>query len=520
MVVALTIVLVPLPIYLLRLDDTVGMMVDDAWYIMLGKALAQGDGYRLINAPLPGILPMYPPGFPALLSLAFYAYPHFPENLWLLKSMSIAAMLAVGLLSYIYLHRDRQLPRHLAACAAIAITLTPALVFLATSTVMSECVFTLAQLAAVVVAHRAVEASDEGARRWIIFAALLAVVAVLIRSAGASVLIAACVCFLKERRWARAAGFAMVAVACLLPWSLYAQAHHPTAAQQEAHRGSILYGYADQFWMRRAGAPLSGRITVAELPERVTTNVVDVFARGVGGIIIPGLLRGADESGEEVLSLGGRVGLVLIGFGGSPANMAISLVLSAIAALGYLRTIRQRVTMAEILVPVSLAIIVLWPWWTFRFVVPLTPFLFFYFIQGLRWSPGLPLARVALLSIIGLNLYDHTGYALRASSNPNGVDWLARAAEVDKALDWMSNHLDKRAVVATTNPALVNLLTGQRTITLDSLTEHWSVWRRRGARYVACLTTPDLPDPSTGPYDLLYESSPGVAAPVWVIEIE
>ena len=517
---ALIVLLAPLPIYLLRLDDSVGMMLDDAWYIMLGKALAQGDGYRLINSPLPDILPMYPPGFPGLLSLAFQVNPSFPQNLWLLKSISIAAMLVVGLVSYIYLHRDRSLPRSLAACLSIAITTTPALVFLATSTVMSECVFTLVQLGAVVVAHRAIDASGKHAWRLTLAAALLAVIAVLIRSAGVSVLAAVGFCLLKERRWARTAGLAMVAVICLLPWSLYVGAHAPTPAQQAAHRGSILYGYSDQFWMRRAGASLSGHITVADLPERVTTNLVDVFARGVGGLVVPTLLRGPEESGEEVFALGGRVGIMLGGFGSAPANMAISLVLSAIALFGYLRTVRERVTVAEVLVPLSLAITVLWPWWTFRFVIPLTPFLFFYFVQGLRWSPPFSVARVVLLSLIGLNLYDHAGYILRASLPESGVDWMIRSRQVNSTLDWMGSHLDKQAVVATTNPPLVYLRTGHRTIMLDSLTEKWSVWKDRGAQYVACLTALDLPDASTGPYTILHESSGDAATRVWVIALE
>ena len=31
-------------IYALRIDDVAGLMVDDAWYIVLAKALAQGEG--------------------------------------------------------------------------------------------------------------------------------------------------------------------------------------------------------------------------------------------------------------------------------------------------------------------------------------------------------------------------------------------------------------------------------------------------------------------------------------------
>ena len=87
-----------------------GMVIDDAWYVMLAKALAEGRGYQLINAPLDGILPGYPPGFPALLSLVFHLSPDFPGNVWLLKSVSMAAMFGVATLSYWYLHQVRQLP--------------------------------------------------------------------------------------------------------------------------------------------------------------------------------------------------------------------------------------------------------------------------------------------------------------------------------------------------------------------------------------------------------------------------
>ena len=338
---------------------------------------------------------------------------------------------------------------------------------------MSECVFTLAQLGAVVLAHRAVEASDGRAGRLIVFAALLAAVAMLIRSAGAALIAAACLSLVKDRRWIRGVGFATVAAVCLVPWLFYARAHAPTPVQQDAQRGLIVHGYGDQFWMRRAGSASSGRIHIAELPGRVTTNIVDIVGRGAGGILVQTLLRGPDESGEEVVSLGGRVGIYMIGFGSSPANMAISFALSAIAVFGYIRTVRQRVTVAEFLVPISLAITVLWPWWTFRFVLPLSPFLFFYFIRGLQWPGVVPLARIVILSIIGLNLYDHTSYVLRASSNLSGINWLARATEVDETLDWMRTNLDKDAVIATTNPALVHLRTGHLAITLDT-------WPRNG----------------------------------------
>lgn len=142
--------------YLLRLDGAVGYLLDDAWYVLLAKALAAGQGYSLINSPSPGILPIYPPFFPLVLSPAFRLIPTFPENVWLLKSVSIAAMFGAAFLSYYYFRRYRLTPRPVAALLSTALLLNPALVFLATSTVMSECFFTALQLLAAVLVERCV----------------------------------------------------------------------------------------------------------------------------------------------------------------------------------------------------------------------------------------------------------------------------------------------------------------------------------------------------------------------------
>jgi hypothetical protein len=514
--IGLLVLIVALPIYVLRLDRVVGMVIDDAWYVMLAKALAEGRGYWLVNAPLDGILPGYPPGFPALLSLVFYLRPEFPDNVWLLKSVSIAAMLGVAWLSYFYLHRLRQQPRHLAALASVGIATTPALVFLATSTAMSESIFTLAQLGVVVVGHRASDASPRRGTRLALLAGLLGAATVLVRSVGIGVVAAVFLYLLKERKWKQLSAFTIVVAICVGPWLMYTRAYAPTVEHQQIHRGSLVYGYSDQFWMRFAGSASSGHVTVADLPDRVATNVVDVFARSFVGIFGPILLRDADESGEEVVFLGRQVGWTFIGFGGLPQTIAVSCVLGAIILWGFVRTVRERWTVAEFLVPISLAITLLWPFWSFRFVLPLTPFLYLYFVKGLAQPAA---ARIALLVVISLNLYDHAGYIARLRSDPAGVDWIERFQELDTTLDWMKAHLEPGAVVASTNPAIVYLRTGHKTITLDRVTEPWSVWQGRGARYVACLVSYELPSPWQGHHRLLYQSHPERPNSYWVIDL-
>ena len=140
-----------LAVYLLRMDRIIGLFVDDAWYAMLAKSLATGQGYQLINSPTPGILPVYPPVYPFLMSLAYRLWPSFPDNVLLLKSVSVLAMFVIGWASYKHFHRDREWPHLLSLVSALTVTLMPGLVFLATSSTMSECVFTAFQLLAVIV---------------------------------------------------------------------------------------------------------------------------------------------------------------------------------------------------------------------------------------------------------------------------------------------------------------------------------------------------------------------------------
>ncbi|HMV48623.1 MAG TPA: glycosyltransferase family 39 protein, partial [Blastocatellia bacterium] len=193
-------------IYALRLDRVAGLFVDDAWYVLLAKSLATGQGYQLMNSPTPGIPPIYPPGFPFLVSLAYRLWPDFPSNVILLKSVSVVAMLGVGWASYKHFTRDREWPHPLSLISALVVALTPGLVFLATSSVMSECVFTCVQLLAMLVIESGIRAEDGKSQlRHAAFGGALAALAFLTRSIGLTVVGAGFVYLLKERKWKPAA---------------------------------------------------------------------------------------------------------------------------------------------------------------------------------------------------------------------------------------------------------------------------------------------------------------------------
>jgi len=222
----------------------------------------------------------------------------------------------------------------------------------------------------------------------------------------------------------------------------------------------------------------------------------------MGGIFLPLLFRTPFESGLEVIGLGPPEGGQVPSMGSAFGTKAVSLSLTALAALGFVATVRRRMTVAEPMVVLALTMIILWPFWTFRFVLPLVPFLLYYFVAGIealaaaisRAGMRLALApeaaaRIFLFVIIGLNVLDHTQYIAQAYGDRRGASWKAHADDIDTVFNWIREKGTRDGAIAADNPALVYLRTGRRTIAISSrVADPWARWERMGVRYVVSLS--------------------------------
>ncbi|MGH9768824.1 MAG: hypothetical protein ACREAB_15440 [Blastocatellia bacterium] len=509
---------VSLTIYLLRLDQVAGLTVDDAWYVLLAKALATGQGYTLINSPTPGISPFYAPAFPALLSIFYRLSPNFPDNVWLLKSVSIAAMIGAGLIAFRYFNRQRALPIYVAFALAFATTIYPALVFLATSSVMSECAFTLAQLATIFLIEKSVSRDATGgvipsAWRYAAIGGALASFAFLTRPAGLGLLIGTVIYLFKEKLPKQALVFAAIVALLVGPWTLYSRAHVPTPEQRAEQGANIVQPYTTQFWQRVAGQPLSGTITIEDVPERVWNNLSEIGRFDFGAFVFYSLYRPL-EPGEPI-----RVP--------NEARM-ISLFIALLALAGYIATVRERLTLVEIVMPLAMGVSILWGWEQYRLLLPFVPFMFFYLLMGVRLiarlyqklyagpyprSELIPLLIVSwLLAISGI--YSNYQYIQRRFDPvpENRSRWIATFEENEAFIKYIGENVPKEAVIATQNPALVNLYTGHKTVASDDPDSHWETWNRIGVRYLARTSPYQLPRPDANEskYRTVYRSSGGL----------
>ncbi len=478
-------------VYLARLDRVVGLVVDDAWYVLLAKALATGQGYTIINSPTPGIRPFYAPFFPALLAVFYRLSSGFPGNLWLLKSVSIAAMFGAGMLAYFYFRRVRLTPPFVALGIAAATVFYPALVFLATSSVMSECVFTLLQLGALILIERCVaERAGQAALKFAALGAVLVAAAFLTRPAGLGLLLGSLLYLFKET-WVKEKLtrplLIVVAIVTLLagPWVIYSRLYAPTPEQRAEQGANIVQPYTTQFWQKVAGAPQEGTLTFDDLPERLWTNLSEIGKYDIGGIAFYALFRPL-EPGERM-----RVGA---------EGRGLSLLLAALALFGYVMTVRQRLTLAEIVTPLALIISISWGWEQFRLLLPLVPLLLYYLLIGVKGfgdlyqmltrEPAGPqewLSATALIwLIVALNLYSNNQY-IQKKNDPSPayqLKWLKAFDENEAVIKYAGANLAKEAVLATQNPALVHLYTGHKTVASDDPAGAWENWKKLGVRYL------------------------------------
>ena len=476
-------------LYLLFTDRVAGLFADDAWYALLAKSIATGHGYQVINSPTPGILPLYPPLYSLLLSIPFRLFPDFPQNVIALKSVSIAAMMGLGVVGFFYFSRYRRVPVRLSLILVALSLLCQPLMFLATSSLMSECVFALEMMATYLVGERIVgkAGAAEKGLDWtnaLLLAALVAAV-FLTRTIGV-VLVAGVLIDLVRKRFFRE--FVIVVLFSGLvvgSWTLYTRSRVPTPEQRIEQGGNIIMNYREAFWQRVAGVDSGKPVTWSELPNRVWENVriiVDTGALYICAPPLPRILSSLKDFSPQlpvILRLLASVALVL-------------LIIS-----GYFSAVRAGVTAAELGMPLMLTLIVIWPFRPLRFLAPLAPFIFFYLITGAgqvwQWmkrgrqvqvdgyAPTLAVAVILLAtSMIGhcWSLYD------QQAAGPMSFTWEEAFEDNERLMAWVSANIPKSEVIISNNPALLTLFTGHKSVHLNLTPARWEFFRNANLRYV------------------------------------
>jgi 4-amino-4-deoxy-L-arabinose transferase-like glycosyltransferase len=318
-----------------------GVYHDDAIYVITAKALAQGQGYRLIDLPNAPLQTKYPILYPALLSIIWKIWPSFPENLLAMQGLSLLAGAATVALAYLYLVHFGYTSRGVALAAALFCATSAYFLYFNTIT-LSEIPYALISLLALWALERQTRSPLEKPGLQFVLGFLLGL-PFLTRSIGLVLVPAGLVTLYlagKRIHWV-SLGVAFVVV----PWVLWMI----VGTQHSQDEIGIYYTNYGGWWSAFGWLNLS-RLFLINL-FCLTANIATI---------------GFSLSDTLVKQF--------------TPTITICVTLGSITILSIFKQLKYNKLLSLYLVG-YLSIIMLWPWPPSRFIIPILPFLLGYLLN-------------------------------------------------------------------------------------------------------------------------------------------
>ena len=459
-----------------------GVFHDDAIYVATAKALADGQGYRLINLPDAPRQTKYPIFYPTVLAVIWRIWPTFPANLLAMQLVSLASAAAAAAVMFLYVVRFGYCSRLTGALAVGLSATSPSLLYLATLT-LSEMPFVLLLIIALWRAEADVTSDGSRARLGQIATGVLLGLPYLCRSLGAA-LIVVTVGLLVWRR--KPVLWTLVGCAVVVgPWILWS--HPPSVAWND----NAIVGYYTDY---RAGWSL--------------------LSRDAARVAFANLLYVARDTSGLLFSAIGPFAKAPI-----PHTAPLLLILGGLTWFA----IGQRAMQGRLLATFLLlygCFIIFWPMTPWRFVAPILPLLVIFLashVAGIarRVSNGRPY-RFILVTAAALVLAGNlsVNYSTARASHHDGmpylsapgapgftpVSWLA----FEDLFSWIRLNTEQDAVVASGMDTMIALYTertafrpwvhrpaeqlyGATPKTTDRVTEFLEILKRNRATYLVDL---------------------------------
>lgn len=413
----------------------VGVVHDDAMYVILARALASGEGYRFLNLPGAPAATHFPPGYPALLALVSWVVPAFPANVVAFKAINAIFLAAAAVLIACFA-RSRGIGAGWALALGVATAVSVPLLVLG-SMVLSELLFLALVMALLPLLERFGEQGSTPARAALLGAAIAA--CAMVRSHGIVLLPAAVLVLMQRRRWRDAGVLGIAAVVCLLPWQLWSAAHSgqlpaPLLGNYDTYTG---------WWLRGL--------------------------RVMGAGMVPATLA---KTVPETLQM---LAVLFSPFSASTAHMITLLMLATLAAVGAW-SVRRRMPVTLLFLAGYLTIVLVWPFNPSRFIWGIWPLLLLVVVAGAHAAIAHPshIARPARALLLVSLCWVTVGYAAYEVRGVRGAWWssIARAntQRIAPAVRWTLEHTAPDDVLAAEDEGAIYLYTGRRAVPVFSFT--------------------------------------------------
>jgi 4-amino-4-deoxy-L-arabinose transferase-like glycosyltransferase len=422
---------------------------DDSIYVTTAKALATGQGYRIISLPYEPAQTKYPPFYSFLLAMIWKLYPQFPQNLIWMMLLSVITTLSFLGLSYRYLVRQGYSTRWQALIVVALAAFNWRTLTVATG-IYSEMVYAALSVAGLYLA----ETYEKEEKSWVNGVALGVVLGLvfLTRSSGIAVLIAVAAYYLFRRHSMRAVLPVGVGSLFVLGWLVWCYANKTNVEAVNVAYYTDYVGYFKQ--------------VVGDLASTNGTSFLMTFLSMLGRnafmlilISIPVVCLGIPY--EWIVYFG----FALLFF-----------------ASGFYRQFSRGIRLLYVYLICYLGLHLLWlPYVSYdRFLIPLLPFLLLILVDEFtaltsvlrhKIAPENDLANrlssafigIALIVAVGVTLYSY-GSDLYSSLALTSSRVANRPAQRDaEAINWINTHTNPADVLVCYYDPLYFLYTGRKT---------------------------------------------------------
>jgi len=482
--------LVCLAVWIPRLTGPINFRWDASTYYILGTALAEGHGYRLLSEPGEIHAVQYPPLLPIIVA-AHQRIMGTSDYFTVGCVLRLTYLLLCGLFLLMAYGWARRL---LSPLYALLVGIITALSF---SSLIAPSDVLYAEMPFAVVAMAFLLCQQKSDRPFFAVATgVLASAAYLLRTAGLALLLAWVAESLIRRRFRQAAVRMAVSALPILLWQGYVwrvtrsyEYRHPTYSYQRADYYYPNVTYGENSRLVDPFSPELGRVRLRDLSGRLVRNVAAVpvalgesaivpkwFAPSLSTQLHKGLRVPLSDNWRKLTSVALRCGLFGAGL---------------LALAGAVLLANGRHWFLSLYFGITLATIVVTPWQNqfWRYLAPVAPltlvflFLALFSIRGwlgpwhLKWGHTagalvtiVPAAAMLLVqsavaahllrSMGPVSYYDTADRERVFKLIDYGSEWHA----LDPAFDWVRRNAAATAVIGTTVPHLAYLRTGHKAV--------------------------------------------------------
>jgi hypothetical protein len=326
--------------------EVCGVYHDDAIYVSTAKAIAQGDGYRLINLPNSPKQTKYPILYPLILAAIWKFWPQFPQNILYMQIMtSFLGSLAIGI-CYLFFVRFNYCSRFIAFTSCIVCITTPEFLYFSTNTLTEIPFLLLVVISLFAIDYYAEQSSNHKVQEFSL--GILLALPFLCRSIGIVLIFSGLLfwfCRVGSIRW-----LMIGIIVTILPWLLWM---YGTIGDLKNDPVNGYYTDYSNWWME-FGLPFMTKIVSFNLLHALAGSI----SLSTGGLIA--LLR---DYSTRLLS----VALIILG---------------SIPWAAIILHKEKSKSLKWFLIGYFL-LICIWPWPPYRFLIPILPFLIAYFFVGI-----------------------------------------------------------------------------------------------------------------------------------------